>query len=202
MPIIPLRGFIKTFVTLSFFLGVLGFEPAHAQTPAEISELLSKQAITELLYQYPRAIDRLDRELLTSIAHQEAKVEFGKTVFPNWLAYTDFMMKAHAEMLGNNHRVTNILIQVQGDTAVSESTGTAMLLVKQEGKDDYEERMMHSRYLDKWSRRGGKWGLDHRQTVMDYRVVKPVSAADVKQMYVMGQRTGTADPSYRLFGQK
>jgi len=105
-------------------------------------------------------------------------------------------------MLGNNHRVTNILIKVYGDTAVSESSGTAMLLVKQEGKDDYEERMMHSRYLDKWSRRGGKWGLDHRQTVMDYRVVKPVSAADVKQMYVMGQRTGTLDPSYRLFGEK
>lgn len=176
--------------------------PVHAQSAPEIQQLLSKQAITELLYKYPRALDRLDRNLLMSIGHPEAKVEFGKTVFPNWTAYTDWMMKAHADMLGNNHRITNILIEIKGDTAVSESTGTALLLVKQEKGDDYEERYMHSRYLDKWSRRGGKWGLDFRQTVMDYRVVKPVSAADVKNMYVMGQRTGAADPSYKLFGDK
>ncbi|MES2283167.1 MAG: nuclear transport factor 2 family protein [Pseudomonadota bacterium] len=176
--------------------------PVHAQSAPEIQQFLSKQAITELLYKYPRALDRLDRNLLMSIGHPEAKVEFGKTVFPNWTAYTDWMMKAHADMLGNNHRITNILIEIKGDTAVSESTGTALLLVKQDKGDDYEERYMHSRYLDKWSRRGGKWGLDFRQTVMDYRVVKPVSAADVKSMYVMGQRTGAADPSYKLFGDK
>ncbi|MDM0026430.1 nuclear transport factor 2 family protein [Variovorax sp. J31P216] len=167
---------------------------------AELEQLLSKQAITELLYKYPRALDRLDRELLMSIGHADAKVEFGKTVFPNWTAYTDWMMKAHSTMLGNNHRITNILIEVRGDTAVSESTGTATLLVKQDTGEDYEERWMHSRYLDKWSRRGGKWALDARQTVMDYRVVKPVSAADVKKMYQMGARTGRADPSYALFG--
>ncbi|MES2398816.1 MAG: nuclear transport factor 2 family protein [Pseudomonadota bacterium] len=175
---------------------------AHAQQAPEIEQLLSKQAITELLYKYPRALDRLDRNLLMSIGHPEAKVEFGKTVFPNWTAYTDWMIKAHTGMLGNNHRITNILIEVRGDTAVSESTGTALLLVKQEKGDDYEERYMHSRYLDTWSRRGGKWGLDYRQTVMDYRVVKPVSAADVKSLYVMGARTGAADPSYKLFGDK
>ena len=175
---------------------------ARAQPSPEIQQLLSTQAITELLYKYPRALDRLDRSLLMSIGHPEAKVEFGKTVFPNWTAYTDWMIKAHTDMLGNNHRITNILIEVKGDTAVSESTGTALLLVKQEKGDDYEERYMHSRYLDKWSRRGGKWGLDYRQTVMDYRVVKPVSAADVKSMYVMGARTGAADPSYKLFGDR
>ncbi|MBB3181515.1 nuclear transport factor 2 family protein [Variovorax sp. Sphag1AA] len=179
---------------------------AQAQTQAKVqsaqlAELLSKQAITELLYKYPRALDRLDRELLMSIGHPDAKVEFGKSVFPNWAAYTDFMMKAHGEMEGNNHRITNILIEVKGDTAVSESTGTATLLVKKEGRDDvYEERWMHSRYLDKWSRRNGKWGLDSRQTVMDYRRVLDVPAAIVKSGYVMGARTGRDDPSYKLFG--
>lgn len=166
---------------------------------AQIDELLSKQAITELLYKYPRALDRLDRELLMSIGHPDAKVAFGKTEFPNWTAYTDWMMKAHGEMEGNNHRISNILIEVKGDTAVSESTGTATLLVKKEGRDDmYEERWMHSRYLDKWSRRNGKWGLDSRQTVMDYRRVLDVPASVVKASYVMGARTGRNDPSYKL----
>ncbi len=194
------RFFFTIFLLAMTFAGAGG--TAQAQPAAQIAQLLAKQDITELLYKYPRALDRLDRSLLLSIGHPEAKVEFGKTVFPNWTAYTDWMMKAHTEMLGNNHRITNILIEVRGDTAVSESTGTALLLVKQDKGDDYEERYMHSRYLDKWSRRGGKWGLDYRQTVMDYRVVKPVSAADVKGMYVMGARTGAADPSYKLFGDR
>lgn len=183
-----------------FATGVQAQSQAQPQA-AQIEELLSKQAITELLYKYPRALDRLDRELLMSIGHPEAKVQFGKTVFPNWTAYTDWMMKAHDAMLGNNHRITNILIEVKGDTAVSESTGTATLLVKKEGRDDmYEERWMHSRYLDKWSRRNGKWGLDSRQTVMDYRRVSDVPAAVVKSGYEIGARTGREDPSYKLFG--
>ncbi|MGH6637855.1 MAG: nuclear transport factor 2 family protein [Polaromonas sp.] len=201
MRTISRRHLVNAAAAFALATGVAIGGSAQAQT-ADLDQLLSKQAITELLYKYPRALDRLDRELLMSIGHPEAKVEFGKTVFPNWTAYTDWMMKAHASMLGNNHRITNILIKVSGDTAVSESTGTATLLVKQESNDDYEERWMHSRYLDKWSRRGGKWGLDYRQTLMDYRVVKPVSAADVKRMYVMGPRTGRADPSYTLFGEK
>ncbi|MES2363900.1 MAG: nuclear transport factor 2 family protein [Pseudomonadota bacterium] len=201
MRTISRRGLLSAFLACAVLM-VSGIkQPAHAQS-ADMDQLLSKQAITELLYKYPRALDRLDRDLLMSIGHPEAKVEFGKSVFPNWTAYTDWMMKAHAEMLGNNHRITNILIEVRGDTAVSESTGTATLLVKQDKGPDYEERWMHSRYLDKWSRRGGKWGLDYRQTVMDYRTVKPVSAADVKSMYQVGPRTGLADPSYKLFGEK
>ncbi|WP_371435479.1 nuclear transport factor 2 family protein [Polaromonas sp.] len=195
------RFLLNVLLVCAAAAGVAASGAANAQSP-DIDQLLSKQAITELLYKYPRALDRLDRDLLMSIGHPEAKVEFGKSVFPNWTAYTDWMMKAHAEMLGNNHRITNILIEVRGDTAVSESTGTATLLVKQEKGPDYEERWMHSRYLDKWSRRGGKWGLDYRQTVMDYRTVKPVSAADVKSMYQVGPRTGLDDPSYKLFGAK
>ncbi|MDM0033762.1 nuclear transport factor 2 family protein [Variovorax sp. J22P271] len=194
------RNLVSATATLAVATGLTLAGRANAQTPsAELDQLLSKQAITELLYKYPRALDRLDRELLLSLGHPDAKVEFGKTVFPNWLAYTDWMMKAHAAMLGNNHRITNILIEVHGDKAVSESTGTATLLVKQDKGDDYEERWMHSRYLDTWSRRGGKWALDGRQTVMDYRRVKPVPAAEVKAQYEMGARTGLADPSYKLF---
>jgi hypothetical protein len=178
---------------------------AHAQSmhAEQLDALLSKQAITELIYKYPRALDRLDRDLLLSLAHPDASMKFGKNTFPTWTAYVDWLIKAHTPMVGNNHRITNILIEVHGDKAVSESTGTATLLVKQDGRDDqYEERWMHSRYLDKWSRRDGKWALDARQTVIDYRRISYVSAEDVKNRYEVGARTGRSDPSYTLFGGK
>jgi hypothetical protein len=182
---------------------VVHAQAAQASQAAQLDELLSKQAITELLYKYPRALDRLDRDMLLSIAHPEARMQFGQRTFPSWSAYVDWLIKAHTEMLGNNHRISNILIEVKGDRAVSESTGTATLLVRREGHDDqYEERWMHSRYLDTWSRRNGKWALDSRQTVSDYRRISYVSAEDVKKRYEVAPRLGKADPSYALFGEK
>ena len=179
---------------------------SHAQTPAapssaQIQELLDKQAITELIYTYPRGLDRMDKDILLSIGHPDAKMKFGKTDFPSWAAYVDWLIKAHNDMVGNNHRITNILVKVNGDKAVSECTGTATLLVPKEGDPSlYEERWMHSRYLDTWSRRDGKWGLDDRKTVIDYRRISYVAAEEVKKNYQIGGRTGRDDPSYKLFG--
>jgi len=192
----------SAFACAALASGVAGADTKATTQSAKIEQLLSKQEITELLYKYPRALDRLDRDLLLSIAHPEAKVTFGKNVFPNWGAYTDFMMKAHGAMLGNNHRISNILIEVGGDKAVSESTGTATLLVKKEnGEDVYEERWMHSRYLDTWSRRNGKWALDNRVTLTDYRRVLDVPGELVRNRYEVGARSGRDDPSYQLFGK-
>ena len=172
-----------------------------APTAAQMQELLDKQAITELIYTYPRGLDRLDRDILLSIGHPDAKMKFGNTVFPSWSAYVDWLIKAHNDMVGNNHRITNILIKVDGDKAVSECTGTATLLVPKEGDASlYEERWMHSRYLDTWSRRDGKWALDDRKTVIDYRRISYVPTADVKKNYQIGGRTGRDDASYKLFG--
>lgn len=187
--------------TLAAGLGVVAL--AQQATPADLEQLLAKQAITEQINKYPRGLDRLDRDILLSLGHPDAKIRFGNSAFPSWAAYVDWLIKAHESMLGNNHRITNILIEVHGDRAVSECSGTATLLVQKEGNAElYEERWMHSRYLDKWSRRNGKWALDDRQTVIDYRRVLDVSAELVKSRYQIGARTGRNDPSYKLFGEK
>ncbi len=129
-----LRILGSTVVAASLALGAV----SHAQTPAapssaQIQELLDKQAITELIYTYPRGLDRMDKDILLSIGHPDAKMKFGKTDFPSWAAYVDWLIKAHNDMVGNNHRITNILVKVNGDKAVSECTGTATLLVPKEG---------------------------------------------------------------------
>ncbi len=202
------HGFLRVVVATAACFAASGmFTTVHAQAApssqaAQLDELLSKQAITELIYKYPRALDRLDRDMLLSIAHPDARMQFGKQMFPSWSAYVDWLIKAHTDMLGNNHRISNILIEVHGDKAVSESTGTATLLVKQEGRDDqFEERWMHSRYLDTWSRRNGKWALDSRQTVSDYRRISYVPAEEVRKRYEVAPRVGMSDPSYALFGR-
>ena len=174
--------------------------PAVAQS-AGVKELLDKHAITECIYKYPRGLDRLDRDILMSIGHPDAKIAFRDTPFQNWAAYVDWFLKAHTDMIANNHRITNILIELHGDTAASESSGTATLLAHTSDPDQVEERWMHSRYLDKWLRRDGVWGIISRTTIIDYRRISLVPAADLKTRYDIGKRDGHNDPSYRLFGQ-
>lgn len=187
-------------MALTLLMGLAPLAPVQAQTAPGLEVLLAKQEITEQILRYPRALDRLDRDLMLSLGHPDAKVSFGTTVFPSWAAYTDWMMKAHQPMLGNNHRMSNVLIEVRGDKAVSETSGTATLLVKHDTLEDtYEERWMHSRYLDTWSRRSGRWAMDSRQTLIDYRRVQLVPGAVVRSSYQVAPRRGSSDPSYPLF---
>ncbi|MES2977363.1 MAG: nuclear transport factor 2 family protein [Pseudomonadota bacterium] len=188
--------------TLALAMATPFVGPVHAQqaNSAAVEQLLAKQAIYEQIVRYPRGLDRGDRDLLLSIAHPGARMRFGSREFPSWEAYVDWLIKAHDEMKGNNHRMSNILIEVNGDRAVSETTGTATLLVPKEGNPKlFEERWMHSRYLDTWSRKNGKWALDSRHTVSDYRRVLDVPADLVNSRYEVIGHTGRNDPSYPLF---
>jgi len=188
--------------TFALMVAIPLMTPALAQqaNPAALEQLLAKQDIYEQINKYARGLDRADRQILLSIAHPGARMRFGNRDFPSWEAYVEWLIKAHDDMKGNNHRMTNILIEVNGDRAVSETTGTATLLVPKEGNPSlFEERWMHSRYLDTWSRRNGKWALDGRHTVSDYRRVLDVPTDLVKSRYEVIGHIGRSDPSYSHF---
>jgi SnoaL-like domain len=165
-----------------------------------IEQLAAKAAITDLIHTYPRGLDRLDPDLLSSIAHPGATMEFTGMFKGSWGEFVAWLMKAHTVMLYNRHTIGNILIMVKGDKAVSETTATAHLIV---ARDDgqVEDRDTHSRYLDSWEKRDGRWGLVHRLTLRDLRTVKLLS----KELFVADtQHTHAADvlrddPSYAHF---
>jgi hypothetical protein len=166
-----------------------------------VDTLLAKQTIAELIYTYPRGLDRLDRDLLLSIAHPTATVEFSTMFKGTWSAYVDWLMKAHHAMIFNNHRISNLLIRVSGNRAASEATSTATLIAK---RDDgaIEDRLVYSRYLDRWRRDDGRWSLAHRLTVRDFRRVRVISEAELKDYQLSNAgEVGRNDPSYALFSE-
>ena len=95
--------------------------------------------------------------------------------------------------------------RVNGDTAVSETTAnTSMMqaldekavqgvLVRAKG---VSVTLIRGRYADKWSTRNGRWALDHRRYIEDFRTVEefptPARAS-------AGRRDRT-DPSYEVYG--
>ena len=90
------------------------------------------------------------------------------------------------------HQVTNIIIELADDKAASEAYVTATLRMRREGK--LLQMVVLSRYIDTWSKREGRWALDHRIAVMDMDEVR-----EVTPMYEHDRaRRDRSDPSYAV----
>jgi hypothetical protein len=174
-------------------------------------DLAAKQEITEVIYRYCRGLDRFDREMFESVWHSDATVDYGITFQGTAAGLVDHFWESHLKLTGHSHQVTNILIEVTGDHAVSESycIGTLWKV-----NDAGVLTKLHAvgRYLDRWSCREDVWAIDHRRFLYD--AVFPSShpvPADTTGDYIMslaakrdpmetaGRRDRT-DPSYEVLG--
>lgn len=157
-----------------------------------LRQIADRQAITDLIYRYCRAVDRLDEQLGASIWHEGGEADFGllfKGTGQGWMAFT---CKAHREqILTHQHRMSNIVIELDGDRAASESYVLATVRMMQEGQ--LKQWMLWGRYLDEWSRRDDRWGIDKRLYVDDFAEVRDVVPEGVE----LGRRD-RSDPSYAV----
>ena len=135
--------------------------------PTAMETLLAKQAITEVLNRYCRAMDRMDDDLGRSVFWPDAVADYGDIFQGTGHGFIDFVHKSHEAMLAHAHRVSNILIEVDGGAATSECyVQASFALPTPEGGQ--KPARANGRYLDRWSRRGGRWALAHRRYVHDW----------------------------------
>ena len=73
-----------------------------------------------------------------------------------------------------------------------------MIGVSAFGDGGRTEIVARSRYLDRWSRRDGRWAIDHRVHVADTQTFTPLPAD--AQAPPQGRRDAT-DPSFTLGGE-
>lgn len=152
-----------------------------------------REAIRELIYRYCRSVDRLDVALGHSIWHEDATADYGAAVYQGpGRGVIDHVCAQHRHALNHSHQVSNILIELNGDRAGSESYVTATLRLERAGK--LQQIMVWSRYVDRWSRRDGRWGLDHRIALRDFDEIREVVAMSADER---GRRDG-GDPSYTV----
>jgi hypothetical protein len=159
-----------------------------------VRELADRQAITDLIYRYCRSVDRLDIPLGHSVWHEDGHADYGSVYKGAGRGVIDFICAQHLHTLHHTHQVGNILIELNGDTAASESYVTANLRIRR--GEQLMQMSVWGRYVDRWSRRDGGWGLERRIAIRDFdevREVKPMNDHDV------GRRDGS-DPSYAVFG--
>jgi hypothetical protein len=168
----------------------------------------SRMRITDALYRYCRAMDRIDAELGYSIWHEEGTAHYSGLYQGSGRGFVDWVCELHRGMIATSHQVTNVLIEVDGGSAASEAYVTVRLRVPTPdgGQADI---VGAGRYLDRWSLRDGRWAIDHRDFVGDLTTTIPVPdpatavgvrpAAEVAVIQV--GRDDRKDPSYALLGR-
>jgi hypothetical protein len=166
---------------------------------AALDVLLAKDEISQQIYNYQRALDRMDRDLLRQMMWPDGK--WGDGTREQFVTRGNDVNSA---FLTHSHQMTNSTIKVTGDKAVSETYGLVPLRrpVKPGDKTMVTEIFV-MRYLDRWSKRNGQWALDERKTVgdMHMNVVEDLSVGSLtggNPQATNGHRDRT-DPVYQLF---
>jgi hypothetical protein len=161
-----------------------------------IEELLAKQAITEVIYRYCRALDRMDRDEALTIWHPDGTADYGPTMYQGTgPGFVDWVWPAHEAMLGHSHQIGNVLVEVDGDRAGSEAYVTATLWGELE-PGALTTIVSRGRYVDTWSCRDGVWAIDHRRFAEDLTLVTPHPGAAPPA--ASPARRDRTDPSYSV----
>jgi hypothetical protein len=155
--------------------------------------LADKQAITEQLYRYCRAVDRIDIPLGHSIWHDDAYADYGADYYQGpGKGVIDTICRHHQSLISHSHNITNVIIDLDGDRAGSEAYvyGTMRLM----RGEQLMQLGVWGRYLDAWEKRDRRWGIVRRTVVFDHEEIRPVTPMG----RVSGQTHDRRDPSYAV----
>jgi hypothetical protein len=160
---------------------------------AELRALLDKQAITEVILSYSRAVDRGDEALLRACYHDDAVEDHGGAFLGSANDYIQAVLPAlHGGRL-MTHTVTNILIDLDGPTsALSECY--YLSFARYPAAEPPYETLTLARAVDRFERRGGVWRIARRQLRWEWNREQPIAET--------WARGGIGDPAILLRGGK
>ena len=160
----------------------------------DIAVLIAKQEITELLYRVARGTDRGDVALYASCFHEDGTDYHGLSNGPvaNILG-----VLGKTRLTFTQHAITNVLIDLDGDVARSESCFNAAH--QGPGPDGgLQDEEIRGRYLDRIERRdGGPWKIARRVVLWDWSRILPAGETWFDQV----RRRPGADDRF-IFGRR
>jgi hypothetical protein len=143
----------------------------------DITELLAKYEIHELLMRCLRAFDTEDWDVVRECFDPGAVHDHG-----TWRGPIDELiareMVTYTELVGNFHFAGNELISVDGDTATSELYSVCWHRKQAAGSDPEVDIVGGMRYLDRHVRRDGVWRIADRVVKLDWHRADPVTPYD------------------------
>lgn len=181
----------------------LNIRPGDGQKLSpRLQAVVDKSEIQNVLAAFARGIDRVDENLLRSVLHPDATLDFGPGIFQGTgNDYVHWVIGVLNGVRSSHHMLGNMSADLEGDTALTETYFHAHFrLDKPIGREDV---FMGGRYLDRFERRpggpGGVWKIMHRKQVLDWVRTEAVSDIFYHQNpdALWSYRTKT-DPSYQM----
>ncbi len=131
---------------------------------AMIRELYDRQKIREVVTNYCRAVDRMDRDLLMSCYHPDAIDDHGFFV-EGREAFWDWVNHYHTNAQATHqHIITNHTCDLAGDVAHCE---TYWMMAGMDAKD-HSLSLGGGRYIDRMEKRDGEWRIAARKCVSEW----------------------------------
>lgn len=130
-----------------------------------LDEIAAHIEIRQALYRYCRGVDRGDAAMIAGVYHEGAIDNHGA-----WRgegrAFGDYLVpNMDKTPLIGQHHITNVLIELAGETAHVESYFIAFHPEQAEGGPRLS--FVGGRYLDRFERRGGAWLIADRVVALD-----------------------------------
>lgn len=183
-------------------------------------ELIDREMIREILYRYCRAVDRLDPAEIAKVFWDDATYLGGP--FPDDMSAKDFLalgMKATVEDIFavTTHSLSNIIIEIDGETAQTESYATcyhlsypneagrvALIGTEHNARlgfsgDDVVEFVLSLRYIDRFEKRAGEWRIARRSLVLNWSQVQKwtgITDGGLYDTFRLRSIRGPGDPVY------
>lgn len=141
----------------------------------DLEILIEKDKIRDQIFNYCRALDRIDNELGYTIFAEDSEVDYGPTYKGTGRGFIDMMLKMHRKMVSTHHMMTNILIKFNedGSKAASETYMYAACKYKNKKGEASFTVEARCRDIDNWEKRDRKWVIVKRVVAGDNSFIIP-----------------------------
>lgn len=132
----------------------------------QVQRLIDRQEIWDVIQQFARAVDRLDRELYETTYHPGAIDDHGVFIGGRDEFYDWMEPVLREQRHSTQHFMGNHVVEIDGDTAHAETYFINSSMTKQ-GKPF---TMVGGRYVDRLVRENGRWVIFKRVLLTDWQL--------------------------------
>jgi ketosteroid isomerase-like protein len=187
--------------------------PDHSEAPAvevggreagqahDITSLIDKEKIRDLVFSYSRGVDRQDFAFLRTLYTEDAiEDDHGGAYSGSAEGYVDWLESVMGRVENSVHLVHNHLIRLTSATTAEGEvyvSGHSRLKLEEGGKEDLTHGM---RYIDHYRKTGETWRFQRRTIVVDWLTAGPSQWAPERPDTRDAEfgTPGAKDASYRI----
>lgn len=170
--------------------------PWSEEQQAQLRELLDERQIHQLLMRYCRGVDRCDLALIQACYAEDAEDDHGSWRQSGARIAEEIVRRVQPGSARAMHFVGNVLIEVQGDQAWSESYLLAFRATSQQEVHSLRTRAV--RFVDRLVRGAQGWKIQQRLVVDEWSQVEAeIQAMPEAQQFHFSSKD-RCDPVYRM----